>query len=81
MIPYDEEFLIFTLPTTAKGSARVTPGNGVKIHHVYYWCEAFRIRKSRGGKLLSGTTRLMLGLLTPLCTSSGFHVTPSTMPF
>lgn len=48
MIPYDEEFLIFTLPTTAKGSARVTPGNGVKIHHVYYWCEAFRDPKIQG---------------------------------
>jgi putative transposase len=42
MIPYDEDFLIFTMPTTAKGTARVLMAKGVKIHHVYYWCEAFR---------------------------------------
>lgn len=41
-IPYDQDFLIFTLPTTPKGTARVVPGKGVKIHHVYYWCEGFR---------------------------------------
>jgi hypothetical protein len=42
MIPYDEGFLIFTLPTTTRGTAKVVSGRGVKIHHVYYWCEAFR---------------------------------------
>ena len=40
-IPYDEAFLIFTLPTTNKGTAKVVAGKGVKIHHVYYWCKAF----------------------------------------
>jgi hypothetical protein len=48
VIPYDQEFLIFTLPTTAKESAKVTPGHGVKIHHVYYWCEAFRDPEVQG---------------------------------
>jgi transposase InsO family protein len=47
-IPYDEEFLIFTLPTTTKGTAKVVVGKGVKIHHVYYWCEAFRDPEIRG---------------------------------
>jgi hypothetical protein len=42
MIPYDENFLMFTMPTTAKGTAKVVIGKGVKIHRVYYWCEAFR---------------------------------------
>jgi len=42
MIPYDEGFLIFTMPTTTRGTAKVVSGRGVKIHHVYYWCEAFR---------------------------------------
>jgi putative transposase len=42
MIPYDEDFLIFTMPTTVRGTARVVIGKGVKIHHVYYWCDAFR---------------------------------------
>ena len=47
-IPYDEEFLIFTLPTTIKGTAKVVVGKGVKIHHVYYWCEAFRDPRIQG---------------------------------
>jgi transposase InsO family protein len=48
MIPYDDEFLIFTLPTTTKGKAKVVPGKGVKIHHVYYWAEAFRDPQIQG---------------------------------
>jgi transposase InsO family protein len=40
-IPYDEDFLIRTLPTTRKGTARVQPGHGVKIHNILYWCSAF----------------------------------------
>lgn len=42
MVPYNEEFLMLTLPATAKGTAKVMPSRGVKINHVYYWCEAFR---------------------------------------
>ncbi len=41
-IPYDDEFLMLTLPTTPKGSAKVQPGQGVKINYLFYWCEAFR---------------------------------------
>ena len=33
---------MLTLPTTAKGTAKVVPSKGVKINHVCYWCEAFR---------------------------------------
>lgn len=42
LIPYDEEFLIWTRPTTSKGTAKVLSGRGVVIHHLLYWCEAFR---------------------------------------
>lgn len=42
MIPYDEYFRIYTLPTTGKGSAKVAPGYGVKIKYIYYWSDAFR---------------------------------------
>jgi len=42
MIPYDQEFLMATLPTTPKGSAKVTPGRGVKIHYIYYWSSRFQ---------------------------------------
>ena len=47
-IPYDEAFLIFTLPTTNKGTAKVVAGKGVKIHHVYHWCKAFLDPQIRG---------------------------------
>lgn len=42
IIPYTEDFLMFTLPTTAKGTAKVCAGRGVKINGIYYWAEAFR---------------------------------------
>jgi len=41
-IAYDQEFLILTLPTTRKGTAKVTPERGMKINHLYYWSEHFR---------------------------------------
>ncbi len=37
----DEDFRMFTLPTTTRGTARLQRRLGVKIHHVYYWAEAF----------------------------------------
>jgi transposase InsO family protein len=42
MIAYDEEFRLWTLPTTARGHARVVPGKGVKINHVFYWAATLR---------------------------------------
>lgn len=42
LIAYDREFLVHTLPTTRKGTAKVAPGRGVKIHNLYYWSDAFR---------------------------------------
>jgi transposase InsO family protein len=42
LVGYDHEFLILTLPTTSSGTAMVLPGRGVKIHHIYYWCDLFR---------------------------------------
>ena len=33
----DENFQIFTLPSTPKGSAKVVPKLGVKVNHIYYW--------------------------------------------
>lgn len=41
-IAYDHEFLIWTLPTTPKGTAKVCPGRGVKLNHVFYWSDALR---------------------------------------
>jgi len=50
LIPYDEDFKIFTLPTTPNGTAKVVPGHGIKIHYLFYWSDAFRdpqIEKTR----------------------------------
>jgi transposase InsO family protein len=41
-IAYDEDFRLWTLPTTVRGHARVVPGKGVKINHVFYWAAALR---------------------------------------
>ena len=41
-IPYDDDFLMWTLPTTPKGTAKMLAGRGVKIHHIFYWSDAFR---------------------------------------
>ena len=41
-VMYDEEFWLWTLPTTARGKARVVPGRGVKVNYIFYWSSAFR---------------------------------------
>jgi len=32
--------MIATLPSTPKGTALVSPGRGVKINYIFYWCDA-----------------------------------------
>jgi hypothetical protein len=41
-IPYDDDFLMFSLPTTRKGTAKVHLQHGVKINYLYYWSDTFR---------------------------------------
>jgi transposase InsO family protein len=41
-IPYDQDFIVSTYASTRKGSAKVQPGRGVQIHHLFYWCDAMR---------------------------------------
>lgn len=41
-IPYGQDFIIATLPAAPKGSAKVTPGRGVKVNHIYYWSGSFQ---------------------------------------
>lgn len=41
-VAYDEDFRLWTLPTTARGQARVVPSKGVKLNHVFYWAAALR---------------------------------------
>jgi putative transposase len=45
LIPYDQDFVMFILPTTQKGTAKVQPNHGVKINYIYYWSDAFRNRE------------------------------------
>jgi len=44
MIPYDKDFIMATLPSTPKGTAKVQGTSGVKVGHIYYWTidETFR---------------------------------------
>jgi transposase InsO family protein len=42
LIPYSQDFLMASLPATPKGSAKVAPGRGVKINHIYYWSSGFQ---------------------------------------
>jgi putative transposase len=35
-IPYDADFLMATSPSTHKGTAKVEPGRGIKVHGLYY---------------------------------------------
>lgn len=46
--PYTREFILWTLPTTAKGRAKVVPGRGVKINYLYYWNDVFKSPKVEG---------------------------------
>ena len=41
LIPYDEDFRLFTLPTTRKGTAKVVPCQGVQINYISYWSDVF----------------------------------------
>jgi len=41
-IPYDETFVRDTCPSTTKGTAKVQPGSGIKMHHFFYWHNDFR---------------------------------------
>ncbi len=40
-IAYDDDFRMLTLPTTQKGTAKLQPGRGVRLHYIYYWSDAF----------------------------------------
>ncbi len=42
LIAYNNDFRMFTFPTTPKGMAKIQPGRGIKIRNIYYWSDAFR---------------------------------------
>jgi hypothetical protein len=42
IIPYDQNFILTTMPSTPRGGALISPSRGVKINYVYYWSDVFR---------------------------------------
>jgi putative transposase len=42
LIAYDVDFVMSTMPTTDKGTAKVERGSGVKINNYHYWCPEFQ---------------------------------------
>ncbi|MDM5230201.1 TnsA endonuclease N-terminal domain-containing protein [Lysinibacillus pakistanensis] len=41
-IPYDETFILMTLPSPKAKTRKVHPGQGIKLSYSYYWSEKFR---------------------------------------
>ncbi|MCG5103942.1 transposase family protein [Oceanobacillus sp. APA_J-5(13-2)] len=41
-IPYNETFILTTLPSPKVNTRKVFPGQGIKLNYSYYWCEQFR---------------------------------------
>lgn len=41
VIPYDDDFLFMTMPSTKKGTAKLIPGRGIKVNYLLYWSELF----------------------------------------
>ena len=50
-IRYDEQFTYLSLATTRKGSAKVEPGRGVKIHFLYYGRGPSKRVRSKGAQV------------------------------
>jgi hypothetical protein len=51
LIADDEDFRMVTLPTTTRGTAQLQRRLGLKIHHIYYWDEAFLDPELEGTRL------------------------------
>ena len=41
LVPYDDAFLLATMPSTRKGTAKLIANRGVQINGLYYWTRAF----------------------------------------
>lgn len=47
IVPYNETFLMLTMPPTLRGRAKVGAG-GVKVNNIRYWSDAFNDEKVKG---------------------------------
>jgi putative transposase len=43
--------MIATLPSTPRGTAKVSPGRGVKINYIFYWCDGMDDPKIQGQQI------------------------------
>lgn len=50
-VPYDEEFVMATLPSPRNKTAKVVPGKGVKLHYLFYWHDALRHPEVEGTRV------------------------------
>jgi hypothetical protein len=41
LVPYDDAFLLATMPSTRKGTAKIVANRGVQINGLYYWTRGF----------------------------------------
>jgi len=39
LIPYDDNFIMSTMPSTPKGTAKIDQTRGIKINNIYYWSD------------------------------------------
>jgi putative transposase len=46
-IPYDETFVMLTMPSTPRGRAKVSK-RGIKVNNIHYWSDSFNDEKVRG---------------------------------
>lgn len=52
LVCYDRTFMIETCPSPDQTDTRVVDGQrGVKVNHIWYWCEAFRTPNAQGKPL------------------------------
>jgi transposase InsO family protein len=42
IIPYNDDFLMMTLPKIKSGTSKVDPQRGIKARYLYYYCEDFK---------------------------------------
>jgi putative transposase len=42
IIPYNQDFIINTLPTTRRGAAVANASRGIKVNYIHYWSDEFR---------------------------------------
>jgi putative transposase len=52
LIPYDNTFLMLTMPATQRGRAKVGT-QGVKINHIHYWSDSFNDERVKGTSILT----------------------------